>query len=134
MHRGDVVCHGTVANWRSSPADPRSHGGSGRINVPISPKLGAYTYVLCIGDFIAAISKYCAKVGNQRQKRQKRHSITIWLSSCASLSFALVKHCSIGRVFAHACEVSGEAATFLEGLKHANLLWKVSHELFQGFS
>ena len=83
---------------------------------------------MCIGDFIAAISKYFAEMGYQRQKK---NPTTLWFSRCASLSLALVKHCSIGRVFAHACEVGGEAAIFPEGLKRAELLWKVSHELFE---
>ena len=122
MHCGAVVYHGTVTNWRNSPADPRSRGGSGRIDVPISPKLGAQTYTMCMGDFIAAISIYFAEMGYQRQKK---NPTTIWFSRCASLSLALVEHCS-------ACEVGGKAATFPEGLKRAELLWKkVSHELFE---
>lgn len=53
---------------------------------------------------------------------RKRDPITILFSSCAILSLALIEHCSIGGVLARACNIGGEAAALLEGLKLAVLL------------
>lgn len=55
-------------------------------------------------------------------KRNQRNEITSLFSSDTICGLTLVKNCSIGRVFAHACDIGGSASAFAEALNCAILL------------
>ena len=42
--------------------------------------------------------------------------ITVFFSSIAIFDLATIPHCTIGRVFAHACVFGGDAIAFMRGL------------------